>query len=173
MKEEKRNIPLTLSKAKEWFKKGGELKEIALQAYDEKELKEFKYTWENCFSKDKEGYTYLAQSTGSIIPDTDDAEHSHTSCTSEKEAKSLMAFAKLTHIVKKLNEDFPTKEYYGCDKKIYNLHKHHPYFDHGTNEFKSTHYYTTKTPLFVYEEKACEILIRDNEQLLKDYFMIE
>ena len=37
MKEE-RNITLTLDKAKEWYKKGGELKEIALQAFTEKEL---------------------------------------------------------------------------------------------------------------------------------------
>lgn len=37
MKEE-RNITLTLEKAKEWYKKGGELREIALQAFSEKEL---------------------------------------------------------------------------------------------------------------------------------------
>lgn len=37
MKKE-RNITLTLEKAKEWYKKGGELKEVALQAYSEKEL---------------------------------------------------------------------------------------------------------------------------------------
>jgi hypothetical protein len=37
MKEE-RNITLTLDKAQEWYKKGGELKEIALQAFTENEL---------------------------------------------------------------------------------------------------------------------------------------
>jgi hypothetical protein len=37
MKEE-RNIKLTLEKAREWYKKGGELKEIALQAFSEEEL---------------------------------------------------------------------------------------------------------------------------------------
>ena len=47
MKEE-RNITLTLDKAKEWYKKGGELKEIALQAFSEKELTEVDLpkTWE-------------------------------------------------------------------------------------------------------------------------------
>lgn len=46
MKEE-RNITLTLEKAKEWYKKGGELKEIALQAYSEEELTktELPRTW--------------------------------------------------------------------------------------------------------------------------------
>ena len=37
MKEE-RNITLTLDKAKEWYKKGGDLKQVALQAFSEKEL---------------------------------------------------------------------------------------------------------------------------------------
>jgi hypothetical protein len=43
-----RNITLTLDKAKEWYKKGGELKEIALQAFTEKELTkvELPKTWE-------------------------------------------------------------------------------------------------------------------------------
>jgi len=45
MKEE-RNITLTLDKAKEWYKKGGELKEIALQAFNEKELNSLPKSWE-------------------------------------------------------------------------------------------------------------------------------
>jgi len=47
MKEE-RNITLTLDKAKEWYNKGGELREIALQAFTEKELTKIDLpkTWE-------------------------------------------------------------------------------------------------------------------------------
>lgn len=45
MKEE-RNITLTLDKAKEWYKKGGELKEIALQAFSEIELNPLPRSWE-------------------------------------------------------------------------------------------------------------------------------
>lgn len=47
MKKE-RNIILTLDKAKEWYNKGGELKEVALQAYSEEELTkaELPKTWE-------------------------------------------------------------------------------------------------------------------------------
>ena len=46
--KEKRNITLTLDKAKEWYKKGGELKEIALQAFTEEELTKvgLPKTWE-------------------------------------------------------------------------------------------------------------------------------
>lgn len=45
MKEE-RNVTLTLDKAKEWYKKGGELKEIALQAFSEKELNPLPKSWD-------------------------------------------------------------------------------------------------------------------------------
>lgn len=45
MKEE-RNITLTIDKAKEWYKKGGELKEIALQAFSKKELNPLPRSWE-------------------------------------------------------------------------------------------------------------------------------
>ena len=45
MKEE-RNITLTLDKAEEWYKKGGELREIALQAFSEKELNSLPRSWE-------------------------------------------------------------------------------------------------------------------------------
>lgn len=45
MKEE-RNITLTLDKAKEWYKRGGELREIALQAFSEKELNPLPKSWE-------------------------------------------------------------------------------------------------------------------------------
>jgi hypothetical protein len=45
MKKE-RNITLTLDKAKEWYKKGGELREIALQAFTEKELNPLPRSWD-------------------------------------------------------------------------------------------------------------------------------
>ena len=45
-KEMERNITLTIDKAKEWYKKGGELKEIALQAFTEKELNPLPRSWD-------------------------------------------------------------------------------------------------------------------------------
>ena len=44
--QEERNITLTLDKAKEWYKKGEELREIALQAFTEKELNPLPRSWE-------------------------------------------------------------------------------------------------------------------------------
>lgn len=40
---ETRSVSLTLDKAKEWYERGGKLKEIALQAFSEKELKDFDF----------------------------------------------------------------------------------------------------------------------------------
>ena len=50
-KKMERNITLTLDKAKEWYKKGGELKEIALQAFTEQELNPLPRSWEEFCEK--------------------------------------------------------------------------------------------------------------------------
>lgn len=54
---ETRNVELTLEKAQEWYEKGGDLKEVALQAFTEEELKELSFehikTFEDaCFAVD-------------------------------------------------------------------------------------------------------------------------
>ena len=45
---EERNVKISLDKAREWYKQGGELKELALSAFTEKEIKEIVLpnTWE-------------------------------------------------------------------------------------------------------------------------------
>lgn len=63
---EKRSIQIDLITAKEWYKKGGELKEIALQAFTEKELLELPKTWEEfCINYPrKSGECYINQNSG-------------------------------------------------------------------------------------------------------------
>lgn len=57
---EKRNIQIDLTTAKEWYKQGGDLRKVALQAFSEKELKTLPISWkEYCeinpyLTKDKE-----------------------------------------------------------------------------------------------------------------------
>ena len=61
MKEE-RNITLTLDKAQEWYKKGGELKEIALQAFTEKELNSLPRSWKEfctCYNTIRDDEHYI------------------------------------------------------------------------------------------------------------------
>ena len=46
MEKRKRKITLTFEKAVEWYRKGGELREVALQAFDETELNPRPESWE-------------------------------------------------------------------------------------------------------------------------------
>lgn len=48
-----RNVTLTLDKAKEWYKKGGDLKQVALQAFTEEELTkvDLPKTWEEFYEQ--------------------------------------------------------------------------------------------------------------------------
>ena len=48
---EKRNVSITLEKAKEWYKAGGDLREIALQAFKESELKSRDFTYVTSWQK--------------------------------------------------------------------------------------------------------------------------
>ena len=68
----KRNVILTLDKAKEWYKKGGELREVALQAYKEEELKiELPKTWEEfCENYPTKSGECFISNTSEIIPIT-------------------------------------------------------------------------------------------------------
>lgn len=53
---EKRVIELGIEKAKEWYNKGGELKEVALQAYTEKELNAHQMYGDLMFINGMRGY---------------------------------------------------------------------------------------------------------------------
>lgn len=104
--KEKRNITLTLDKAKEWYKKGGELKEIALQAFTEKELIEVKLpeSWEEFCnnSSTKNGECYIgACSEMHILPELDegrDVEMDKNVCPSQKSAEAHLAMIQLEQL---------------------------------------------------------------------------
>lgn len=66
-----RIMTLTLEKAKEWYNKGGELREVALQAYSEKELNPLPRSWEEFCEKYpiKEGESVLGYNDAiKVIP---------------------------------------------------------------------------------------------------------
>lgn len=104
MKEE-RNITLTLDKAKEWYKKGGELKEVALQVYSEEELHktELPETWEEyCTNYPKQQYeTYIG--VFSTIESYSKVSNRHpiqdkNVCSSEKSAEAHLALIQLEQL---------------------------------------------------------------------------
>ena len=103
MKEE-RNITLTLDKAKEWYKKGGELREIALQAFTEKELTVLPRSWEEFCEKypvkDREAHF---DSMSSIIIQKGDATvrasiRDRNICPSQKSAIAHLAMIQLEQL---------------------------------------------------------------------------
>lgn len=105
MKEE-RNIKLTLTKAKEWYSKGGELKEIALQAYSKEELNkvDLPKTWEEfCGNYPiKEGESYAGDSseiyTYCESNDERDSELDRNMCPTPKSAEAHLALIQLEQL---------------------------------------------------------------------------
>ena len=108
MKEE-RNITLTLDKAKEWYNKGGELKEIALQAFSEKELTkvDLPKTWEEFCDKyskinDKEYFINAdsnIEQVNDVIPNHCRLMNSDRNiCPSKKSAEAHLAMIQLEQL---------------------------------------------------------------------------
>lgn len=94
-----RNVTLTLEQAKEWYKKGGDLKEVALQAFTEKELKSFDYT-------DIKTFEDACEALGLDIEDVKDdlVDIECLNCGALKD--HLTAIYKLDIIHKALNRDW-------------------------------------------------------------------
>lgn len=102
-KEMERNVTLTLEKAKEWYKKGGELREIALQAFTEMELnpllpRSWKDYCKNYPIKPEEifidGYSkFIVNNVGDRNP-----VHDKNICPSRKSAEAHLAMIQLEQL---------------------------------------------------------------------------
>lgn len=140
--QNEKTVAISLSTAKEWYKQGGDLKEVALQAYKEEELEEKEVrTWDD----------YL--------------KHVSTfGFKTEKQHKSIAAYEKLLLLRDVYNEscDVDWEEngvkysLVGFDNKIYKCF--------GKTEFPVIYFKT---------ESLCSKFLANNEQLLKDFFMID
>lgn len=99
---EERTIKLTLEKAKEFYKKGGELKDLALSAFTEQELTkvEFPKTWEEfCHSHPvKRGEYYITTDSWikEVIRDNErDPQKDINLFSSAKQAEAYLALMQL------------------------------------------------------------------------------
>lgn len=88
---ETRNVNVTLEKAKEWYKKGGDLKEVALQAFTEEELKGVDF---KCITTMNDVLRVL---------DINDHEYCHTIAHLDRYSKASVAAFKLNLVRKALN----------------------------------------------------------------------
>ena len=108
---EERNITLTLDKAKEWYKKGGELREIALQAFTEKELIVLPKSWEEFCQKypiqDHEAFINYANGDITICKECAGSglgvwkrkpEKDRCKCVSQKSAEAHLAMIQLEQL---------------------------------------------------------------------------
>ena len=97
MKEE-RNITLTLDKAKEWYNKGGELKEIALQAFGETELNPLPRSWEE-FATNHARMGYYISSDGKPLMCASSGKLSSPHvCPSKESAEAHLAMIQLEQL---------------------------------------------------------------------------
>ena len=122
-----RKITLSLETAKEWYNKGGELKEVALQAYSEGELKPkpLVRSWEDAFN----GYGCWVGPDAKLeaYPNSGGGPNGNASViTSDSNkgmfrtkahAKSALAFAQLSHIVADANGDWMPDWSLSCERK--------------------------------------------------------
>lgn len=104
---QERNITLTFDKAKEWYNKGGELKEVALQAYSEEELSkaELPKTWEEFCDNHlrRNGMYYIDVNSdikmmSSCINDFVDKNADRNLCPSKKSAQAHLAMIQLEQL---------------------------------------------------------------------------
>lgn len=99
-----RNVTLTLDKAKEWYNKGGELKEVALQAYSENELSkvELPKTWEefcdNYRISDSEAYFDSCCTICSTTATYRNSLNDKNICPSKKSAEAHLAMIQLEQL---------------------------------------------------------------------------
>lgn len=101
----KRTVELSLEKAREWYQKGGELKEVALQAYKEEELKTFTYE-DVCKELFQGGYFYI-DLRGRIHSIDGICESDYTdenNAISKYQLEKLLAINKLVNVAKYLND---------------------------------------------------------------------
>lgn len=103
---EKRNVELSIEKAMEWYKKGGELKEVALQAYKEEELKSltYEYICDKLFYKK----VYYNINTHGNLEVCENLPKYLLICpnngTSPRQLEKLLAINKLVNVAKYLND---------------------------------------------------------------------
>jgi hypothetical protein len=163
---ETRQVTLSLDAAKEWYNKGGELKEVALRAFSEDELNPSPLvrSWKEAF-RGINGFFVMNDASIQRTNATSSSDDHHNVYRTEAQAKSALAFAQLSHIVADANGDWE------ADWKDMSQNKHS--IDCEENELvvypcvQLTHHLPMKCV------KIAEECLRLHPQLWEDYWMID
>lgn len=146
---EKGIIKLSIEKAKEWYKQGGDLREVALQAYDESELKKEILTWEDFIADNPSKELYAI----SELPKEVDKR------------KSLHAFCKLSYLIPLYNGDW-VADWVNSKQLKYSIERF-------SNRLFIDSTYSYYSFLAFKDESTAEKFLKYNEDLIKDYYMID
>lgn len=125
--DEKRTFELSKKTAKEWYKQGGELRQVALQVFKEEELKEITYK-DICESLFYHKDYYDTNKFGDIQA-TNGRLKDFITCpnnaTTKQQLKKLLAINKLANVAKYLNEGWwPVWSIYHNQPKWYLYYNH-------------------------------------------------
>lgn len=148
--EERSAVVITISKAKEWYKDGGGLREIALQAFSEDQL------------KDKEILTW--DDLNSAPGDCFHTEAFTLPCTSNH-TKSMEAFAKLSHLLAIYN---------GADFKFDGTNIKNQAVIVNVKGVAMVNSATSYVRFLTFKDHStAEKFLKNNLQLINEYYMID
>lgn len=168
---ESRTVKLTLEKAKEFYKKGGELKELALSAFTEEELTkvELPETWEEfCRQFTKIRGEYYIDTDSIIYGDGDgyrDPLYDRNMLPSKKAAEQHLALMQL-HQLRDCYRQGWTPDWSDSNKDKYCIIYNGAYS--GTNSYRIDIYIDVRTFLSFQSEEIAKLFLENFRSLIAE-----
>lgn len=167
---EPRTIKLTLEKAKEFYKKGGEFRDLALSAFTEEELTkvELPKTWEEFCSQFKIHGEYCINTDSSIKEENDDYRdplYDRSVLPSKKAAEAHLALMQL-HQLRDCYRQGWTPDWSDSNKDKYCIIYNGAYS--GTNSYRIDIYIDVRTFLSFQSEEIAQLFLDNFRNLIKE-----
>ena len=173
---ETRNVKITLETAKRLYEQGGEFKEMALSSFTEAELNPVRNEWESMFvGKKIKGYFIDHDESSIIFFDSEEDQFIDYEIRSdfknifktEKQAKSALAYAQLTQLMAlpEYNGDWVPDWNDDCEAKYI--------IKRVRNGIDTDYYSITHHHIFFKSEEIRDRFMKNNYDLLKEYFELD
>ena len=161
---EQRTVNLDIETAKQWFNKGGELKEIALQAFTEKELNPKVRIWEGI--PELNGY-YIDEFSKITRMD----EHSvlnvnRNIALTGKHCKKMLAIAQISQLMPYYGGQITDEEWEDTLITKYAINR-------TLNGLLTEGAWTNYRFLAFHTKEQSKDFLKYNERLVKDYYMMD
>lgn len=161
---EQRTVKLDLNTAKEWYNKGGELREVALQAFTEEELKKQVKTWEDL--ENVEGFYIDSMSSIYHYMKFSPIPTNRNTFLTEKQVKSALAMAQISQLMPYYGGAITNKEW---DDNAVNKYTIGRINNNIITESRNFTYFF----LAFHTEKQRDEFLKYNGRLVKDYYMMD